>query len=148
MHIVLVLLNGLQFEYIEIVKQSQNSNKKIFYWCSSQLTRLYPLEVEITFLNWAAAWQNKQNNLCAQRRLISLTRVLAMRCKDSQGPSASYADSEDSDQTGRMPSLILVFAGRSGHFVGFVMRQLISYLIILSNISPWQFSGKLPQWSY
>ena len=40
------------------------------------------------------------------------------------------ADSEDSDQTGRMPRLIWVFAGRliwvfagrTNHFVGFVMR--------------------------
>ena len=33
--------------------------------------------------------------------------------------------SEDSDQTGRMPRLIWVFAGRTCHFVGFVMRRLI-----------------------
>ena len=31
-----------------------------------------------------------------------------------------HADSEDSDQTGRMPRLIWVFAGRTCHFVGFV----------------------------
>ena len=29
------------------------------------------------------------------------------------------------DQTGRMPRLICVFAGRIDHFVGFVMRRLI-----------------------
>ena len=29
------------------------------------------------------------------------------------------------DQTGRMPMLIWDFAGRTGHFVGFVMLQLI-----------------------
>ena len=33
-----------------------------------------------------------------------------------------HADSEDSDQTGQMPSLIRVFAERTGHIVGFVMR--------------------------
>ena len=32
-----------------------------------------------------------------------------------------WAQSGDSDQTGRMPRLIWVFAGRTGHFVGFVM---------------------------
>ena len=32
---------------------------------------------------------------------------------------------EDSDQTGRMPRLIWVFAGRKDHFVGLVMRRLI-----------------------
>ena len=36
-----------------------------------------------------------------------------------------HAESEDSDQTGWMPRLILVFAGRTGHFVGFVMRWFI-----------------------
>ena len=36
-----------------------------------------------------------------------------------------YADSEDSDQTGRMTSLIWVFAGRTDYFVGFVMHWLI-----------------------
>ena len=34
------------------------------------------------------------------------------------------ADSEDSDQTGQLPRLIWVFAGRTCHFVGFVMRWL------------------------
>ena len=33
-----------------------------------------------------------------------------------------HADSKDSDQTDRMPSLIRVFAGRKDHFVGIVMR--------------------------
>ena len=35
-----------------------------------------------------------------------------------------WVHSEDSDQTGWMPRLIWVFAGRIGHFVGFVMRML------------------------
>ena len=38
-----------------------------------------------------------------------------------------HADSEDSDQTGRMPRLIWVFAGRTCHFIGFVMRWLIFF---------------------
>ena len=39
-------------------------------------------------------------------------------------PSFLPADSEDSEQTGQMPRLIWVFAGRTCHFVGFVMRWL------------------------
>ena len=39
-------------------------------------------------------------------------------------PTFLHADSKDSDQTGRMPRLIWVFAGRTGHFVGFVMKWL------------------------
>ena len=44
----------------------------------------------------------------------------------AKDPSFLHADSEDSDQTGRMPRLIWVFAGRTCHFVGFVMRRFIS----------------------
>ena len=45
-----------------------------------------------------------------------------------------HAESEDSDQTGRMPRLICVFAGRNGHFVGFVMRRLM-YTLQLSRLA-------------
>ena len=38
-------------------------------------------------------------------------------------PSFLYADSEDSDQTGRKPRLIWVFDERTCHFVGFVLAQ-------------------------
>ena len=36
-----------------------------------------------------------------------------------------HAHNEDSDQTGRMPRLIRVFAGRTYYFVGFVVGRLI-----------------------
>ena len=36
-----------------------------------------------------------------------------------------YTDSEDSDQTERMPRLIWVLVGRTCYFVGFVMMRLI-----------------------
>ena len=35
----------------------------------------------------------------------------------AKGPSSLHADSEDSDQTGKMPRLIWVFAGCTDHFV-------------------------------
>ena len=69
--------------------------------------------------------------LCAQRRLRSawhphnLIRVFACAQWVAKDPSFHHSDSEDSDQTGRMPRLIWVFAGRTCHFVGFVMRRLI-----------------------
>ena len=44
---------------------------------------------------------------------------------EAKDPSFLHADSEDSDQTGRMPRLIWVFAGHTCHFVGFVTRRLI-----------------------
>ena len=45
-----------------------------------------------------------------------------------------HAESEDSDQTGRMPRLICVFAGHNGHFVGFVIRRLM-YTLQLSRLA-------------
>ena len=42
----------------------------------------------------------------------------------AKGPRFLHADSEDSDQTGRMSRLIWVFAGRTDHFDGFDMRRL------------------------
>ena len=52
----------------------------------------------------------------------------------AEDPMFLHADSEDSDQTGRMPRLIWVVAGRNGHFVGFVMRRLS-----FDYGTPWRF---------
>ena len=47
----------------------------------------------------------------------------------AKDPSFLHADSEDSDQTGWMPRLILVYTGRTCHFVGFDMTaHLVSHL--------------------
>ena len=48
----------------------------------------------------------------------------AVRMKTVGFLAIRWAHSEDSDQTGQMPRLIWVFAGRTYHFVGFVMGQL------------------------
>ena len=49
----------------------------------------------------------------------------------AKDPNFLHADSEDSDQTGRMSRLIWVFAGRTCHFVGFVMLRLILRIVCL-----------------
>ena len=67
--------------------------------------------------------------LCAQRRLRSESSLCAQWvAKDT---SFLYADSEASAQTGRMPRLIWVFAGRTCHFVGFVL------LLFYTLCRPW-----------
>ena len=82
-------------------------------------------------LKWAwASAQSDQSSLCAQ--WVAKNR------------SFLHADSEDSDQTGRMVRLICVFAGRTCHFVGFVVTRLIWC---------WEVTGKqgydleLPLWN-
>ena len=74
--------------------------------------------------------------LCAQRRLRSAwasAQSESSLCAHwvAKDPSFLHADSEDSDQTGRKPRLVWVFAGRTCHFVGFVTRRL-NYIQIIS----------------
>ena len=52
----------------------------------------------------------------------------------AKDPSFLHVDSKDSDQTGRMPRLIWVFAGRTCHFVGFVTRRLKLLMARLNEI--------------
>ena len=66
----------------------------------------------------------------------------------NKGPSLVYADSEASDQTAGMPRL-WVFAGRICHFVGFVMRRLISHIIQTSKSHAWiSLSWAWDSWGY
>ena len=87
----------------------------------------------IVKLIWSSAWQNQQNDLCAQRRLRSAwasaqSDQSSLSAWRNIGPLTIYwVLSEDTDQTGRMPRLIWVFAGRTDNFVGFVMRRLTSH---------------------
>ena len=75
--------------------------------------------------------QNQQNGMCAQQRLGS---AWASAESDQSSLSAwrklrslatHWAHSKDSDQTGQMPRLIWVFAGRTDQFVSFVTRRLM-----------------------
>ena len=78
---------------------------------------------------WAASWQNEQND-CTQWRLRSAwasAQTDHLRCphEESLGPKLPIEHTAKTDQTGRMPRLIWVFAGCTCHFVGFVMLWLI-----------------------
>ena len=57
-----------------------------------------------------------ESSLSARRKLGSLAIYWAPR--------------KDTDQTGQMPRLIWVFAGRTCNFIGFVMRRLISVYVL------------------
>ena len=70
--------------------------------------------------------------MCAQRKLIwawaSAQSDQSLRCPHEErlGPT-HWAHYKASDQTGRMPRMIWVFAGHTCYFVGFVMRWLSYY---------------------
>ena len=80
---------------------------------------------------WAATWQSKQNGMCAQQRLRSAWAFTqsdqSSQCAQwvAKDPMFLHADSKHSNQTGRIPRLIWVFAGRTGRFVSFVVRRLL-----------------------
>ena len=90
------------------------------------------LEVFWTMHNnkWATTWQNNNVAMRPARSQITLgirpvwseSSLSAWRKLGSL--ATHWAHSEVSDQTGRMPRLIWVFAGRTYHFVGFVVRRL------------------------
>ena len=61
----------------------------------------------------------------------SLIRIFAARSMDMR-TQCSFMRTAKTDQSGRMHRLICVFAGRHGHFVGFVMRRLM-YTLQLSS---------------
>ena len=48
----------------------------------------------------------------------------------AKDPMTLHADGEDSDQTARMPRLIWIFARRTCHFAGFVVRRLKSVFVL------------------
>ena len=79
----------------------------------------------LTWVHWAASWQNQQSDLCAQQRLrsawASAQSDQSHRCphEETLGPQLPIECTTKTDQTGQMPRLIWVFAGRTDHFVGF-----------------------------
>ena len=82
-------------------------------------------------IKWTAARQNQKHDLCAQRplksALASIQSDRSLHCplwRNLGSLAIPKAQSEGSDQTGWMPRLIWVFAGRTCHFDGFVMLRL------------------------
>ena len=94
-------------------------------------------------LIWATTWQNQQNECVPSEdsdqpgnppRPVWSESLLGAQWV-ANDPCFLHADSEDYDQSGGMSRLTWVFAGRTCHFVGFVMvglkyfwtKQSISY---------------------
>ena len=83
--------------------------------------------------------QNKPNkvSVCPAKTQISLgvhpvwTQTSLSAWKNIGSLAIHWAHSECSDKTGRMPRLIWVFAGRTCHFVDFVMLPLNIFSLFL-----------------
>ena len=79
----------------------------------------YKTEAKTVIMNMGRDMTKPTKWVCAQRRLRSAwtsaqsdQSLLCVQCV-AKDPRFLRADSEDSDQTGRMPRLIWVFAGRT-----------------------------------
>ena len=97
--------NGIVNQHLITIKNSYNISRSM-----TKLTKWHvrPAKTQIS-LGIRPVWSG--SSLSAWRNLW---------------PSANHwAHREGSDQTGRMPRLLWVFAGCTCHFVDFVMRQLI-----------------------
>ena len=80
-----------------------------------------------TIEKWATAWENQQTDLCPQQTHDQPRKMPRLIC-----------------QTGRMPRLILVFAGHTCHFVCFVVLWLkcikkIWVYTVCPDLSGWKF---------
>ena len=64
---------------------------------------------------WAMIWQNQQNGVAPSEDTDHPVWSESSLCDQwvAKDPRFLHADSKDSDQTGRMPRLIWVFAGRT-----------------------------------
>ena len=93
--------------------------------------------------NWATSWLNQQHGMCIQQKLRS-ARASARSDQSSLSPwrklGSFDTDWVQIDQTGQTPRLIWVFARHKGHFVGFVMWQLIS--VITSDMTRYGWDNK------
>ena len=90
--------------------------------------------------NRAITWQNQQNECAHSKTQISLgIRPVwseSSLCAQwvAKDPSFLHADSEDSDQTGRMPRLIWVFAGRTLIWLVLSCRGPIVFVFIVYSL--------------
>ena len=96
---------------------------------------------------WAASWQNQQMTVHPAKTQISLG-ICPVWSESSlcaqwvaKDPSILHADSEDSDQTGQMPRLIWVFAGRTTTLL------VLSWGYVQKMWRKWQSCKQCRPWS-
>ena len=124
-HFLTSIVFGIRIEILSITFAYLHTNDESrIYWHA----KLYNIAFRVyskSFLCWniwAASWQNQQN-YCASSEdsdqpghspsLISLDQSLLYAQWVAKDTSFLHADSEDSDETWRMPLLIRIFVGRT-----------------------------------
>ena len=90
-------------------------------------------------------WREPSKDSDQPWHLPSLMRVFAVCLTKPRYFATQWAHSEDLDQSGWMPRLIWIFAGSTGHFVGFVMLRLICLKShkFRGNVLTWYWDIKL-----
>ena len=113
----------------------------------------FGLHILPTFINYAfEPLRDKTNNVAVRPAKTQISLSIRQVWSESslcaqwvaKDPSFLHADSEDSDQTGRMPRLIWVFAGRTTTL--FVLSLGGSFLWSLLHTT--HFSSESFQWVY
>ena len=99
-------------------------------WCSwSKLCNVFddacPFYVSMFIHIWAASWQNRQSDCAPSIRLVWSESSLCAQWV-AKDPKFLHADSEDSDQTGRMP--------RCNKFVSCISPILYNSAITCENL--------------
>ena len=89
-------------------------------------------QIKYAAYHWAEAWQSPQNMRPTKTQInlgILPVRSVSSLCAQcvAKDTRLLYVGSEDSELTGWMSRLIWVFAGRTGHFVGFVVLWLVFF---------------------
>ena len=82
------------------------------------LPQRFSVALSVEYSSVSRVTTNQQYGMCTQWRPSLISSLSAWRKLGSL--ATRWAHSEDSEQTGRMPRLSCVFAGRTCHFVGFV----------------------------
>ena len=114
--------------------------KKIKYFSFDVTKQYFEAELKLFFFDdtasyqndsWASAWQNQQNDLCASKDSPQSDQGLRWALTGKLRTQAFFMWTAKT--LIRLPSLIWVFAGRTGHFVGFVMLWLNVKIVIKDN---------------
>ena len=113
-------------------------------WASNSQTRIFP-----RLWGWKRLYMSRRTTKPTKWPLRPAKTQISLGIRplwSESPPCAQWVDKKKgfflrtakTDQTGRMPRLIWVFAGRTSHFVGFVFLRLVfDFYLFLAICSFW-----------